>query len=177
MNKCKWALSKWNEKLANETKYIFNRMGMKILKFEMNNKLLELRFLIIHLIRFHPSWNHTCPLTLQWYLSNKKFLFFWQNIGKVFVFSSENSTNFGNFWENSLDFRYHKIGGKKKPCMTCPSTTGKGEKKQKIKRKKTRVYLEPENISGCRLLSFDLCDQQVRVSVKYKMVTDFLKNQ
>jgi hypothetical protein len=61
--------------------------------------------------------------------------------------------------------------------MTCPSTTGKGEKKQKIKRKKTRVYLEPENISGCRLLSFDLCDQQVRVSVKYKMVTDFLKNQ
>jgi hypothetical protein len=77
------------------------------------------------------------------------------------VFSSENSTNFGKVLENSLVFRYHKIGGKKKPCMTCPSTTRKGEKKFKSKRKKTRVYLEPENISGCWLLSSDLCNQQV----------------
>jgi len=91
----------------------------------------------------------------------KNFFFltkYWENI----FFSSENSTNFGKVLENSLVFRYHKIGGKKKPCMTCPSTTRKGEKKfLKNKRKKTRVYLEPENISGCRLLSSDLCNQQV----------------
>jgi len=56
---------------------------------------------------------------------------YWENI----VFSSENSTNFGKVLENSLDFRYHKIGGKK-TLHDMSFSNKKGRKKVKKKKKK-----------------------------------------